>query len=69
MKTPLNERTCVICNLLEDEYHLVLECNMYKELRKQNIAKYYWIRPNMMKFIELLTSDRKKKQYATLGYL
>ena len=58
--TPFNERKCVICNLLEDEFHFVLECSIYKELRKQYIAKYYWIRPNMMKFIELCTSDRKK---------
>ena len=60
MRTPFNERKCVICNLLEDEFHFVLDCSIYKELRKQYIAKYYWIRPNMMKFIELCTSDRKK---------
>ena len=60
VKTPFNERKCAICNLLEDEFHFVLECSIYKELRKQYIAKYYWIRPNMMKFIELCTSDRKK---------
>jgi len=25
--TPLSERNCLFCNLLEDEYHFVLECN------------------------------------------
>ena len=29
--TPLSERNCLFCNLLEDEYHFVLECNLEKE--------------------------------------
>ena len=32
--TPLSEIKCLFCNLLEDEYHFVLECNLYNTLRK-----------------------------------
>ena len=32
---PVNERKCQNCNVLEDEYHFVLECSLYNELRKQ----------------------------------
>ena len=51
----------MFCNTLEDKFHFVLKCDLYKDLRKTNIAKYFWGRPNMLKFIELLSSDRKSK--------
>ena len=57
--TPLNERTCFTCNVLEDEFHFVLECRLYTDLRKQLIPLYYWKRQNMLKFIELLNTDNK----------
>jgi len=28
MTTPLNERTCINCNVIEDEFHFVLECKL-----------------------------------------
>ena len=32
---PFNERTCRTClNCLEDEFHFLLECPLYRELRK-----------------------------------
>ena len=43
-----------------DEYHFVLECTLYAEIRKVYISKYFWNRPNMYKFIELLCTDSKK---------
>jgi len=30
---PVNERNCLTCDVIEDEYHFVLECSMYKDLR------------------------------------
>ena len=30
---PFNEQTYPVCNCLEDEYHFVLVCNIFKELR------------------------------------
>lgn len=54
---PVNERLCNVCNRIEDEFHFVLECRLYSMLRRIYIDKYYWQRPSMMKFIELVNSD------------
>ena len=53
-KTPIENRKCQICNVLEDEFHFLFECPLYTNLRKLYIHSYYWRRPNMPKFIELL---------------
>ena len=53
---PYDKRKCVVCQKLEDEYHFVLECSLYSELRKKFISKYYWKNPSMFKFIKLLNS-------------
>ena len=52
---PFNDRKCVTCSILEDEYHFVLECILFRDLRKQYLPEYYWKRPNMWKFQELMT--------------
>ena len=49
----------MFCYTLEDQFRFVLKCIKYKDLRKQYIAKYLWGRPNVLMFIELLSSDRK----------
>ena len=48
------------CNVLEDEYHFVIECSLYKELRDKYIPKYYWVRPSMYKFVQLMKCDKEK---------
>lgn len=53
---PVDERKCFVCQVLEDEYHFIIECQLYIELRKLYISKYYWERPSMFKFIELIKS-------------
>ena len=55
--TPFENRKCKICCVLEDEYHFVLECLLYVDIRKIYLQRYFWNRPNMIKFIELLTTD------------
>ena len=60
-RTPINERKCRVCNVLEDEYHFVIECSLlYKELRDKYIPKYYWVRPSMFKFVQLMKCDKEK---------
>ena len=27
--TPINDRKCLVCQVLEDEYHFIIECQMY----------------------------------------
>lgn len=61
-RIPRNERFCIYCSLhdIEDEeYHFVLVCTCYNDLRKKYIQKFYYVRPSMYKFLELLNSDNK----------
>jgi len=57
--TPVDERKCIICHTVKDEFHFVCECKMYVIIRKSLLPKYYWKIPNMFKFIELIKSDIK----------
>ena len=57
---PISDRKCVHCNVLEDEFHFVVECKIFIELRTKYIPKYYWKRPSMYKFIELLNTTKVK---------
>ena len=52
---------CIACNKLEDEFDFMLECPLYKDIRKRYIKVYFWKYPNIPKFIELLTSDKTIK--------
>ena len=52
-KIPLENRKCQLCNILEDEFHFILECSLYNDLRALYINRYYWVRPNIPKFTEL----------------
>ena len=56
---PYNERKCRLCDSLEDEFHFLLECPLYSDLRKLYIKKYYWCHPNIIKFTELLSSENE----------
>ena len=58
-RVPLSDRICSSCQTLEDEYHFILECKIYIDLRRRLILKYFWIRPNMHKFIELMNCTNR----------
>lgn len=53
---PRSERKCQHCNILEDEFHFLLECPLYHDFKINYIKRYFWKRPNILKFIELLQS-------------
>ena len=55
---PLIERKCSSCEDLEEEYHFLLVCPMYTELRRKYLPEYYHQRPNMLKFVELMSSKK-----------
>ena len=57
---PFEERRCTSCHSLEDEFHFVLECSRYNDLRTIDIPSYYRRRPNMLKLVELFQSENKK---------
>ena len=62
-RLPREERKCMLCSCqdIEDEFHFILACNCYKELRKRFIKPYYYRRPSMFKFIQLLNSRNKSE--------
>jgi hypothetical protein len=40
-------RVCSMCNLnvVEDEYHFILQCEKYIDVRRRSLKKYYWQMP------------------------
>ena len=52
----VSDRKCILCNKLEDEYHFLLECPLYDNLRSTYIKPYFWKRINTFKFAQLLSS-------------
>ena len=53
-------RLCRVCHKLDDEYHFLLECNIYAELRARLMPIYYLVRASMYKCIQLLSSNNRK---------
>ena len=58
-----DQRYCLFCNShdIEDEYHFMLICPFLEEIRKKYVPKYYYQRPSMFKFLEMLGIDNKTK--------
>jgi hypothetical protein len=56
-------RTCNDCydNLIEDEYHFILVCKKYDNIRKAYIKLYYWRRPSSFKLVQLLSAHNVKE--------
>ena len=50
---PKEQRLCSKCNMntIENEYHFLLVCPLYRQLRVNYLPKYYCHWPNMAKFI------------------
>jgi hypothetical protein len=60
--TPPENRYCIICpQKIEDEYHIIMECSLYNNIRQRLIQRYFWKRPSMYKLIELFNTNREKK--------
>ena len=54
---PLQERKCQYCNNdIGDEFHYILNCNSFLEERKTYIKRYYFTRPNIIKYNELMNT-------------
>jgi hypothetical protein len=64
-----NERTCKLCpqNVLESEYHFLLCCNRYTDLRRKYIGITSW--PSLNKFIAILSSKNKRRIISLCKYL
>ena len=55
-----HERYCTLCELhaIEDEFHFLLVCPNYSELRQKYIPRYYRVRPSMFKFVLLMSTHK-----------
>ena len=51
-----NERVCSMCNSndIEDEFHFILRCPSYNELRKNYTKQRYSNRPSLFKITSTL---------------
>lgn len=58
---PRHQRLCDLCELdkVGDEYHFMLECTKFSDLRRMYIPRTFWIRPNMLKFIKLIGGQHR----------
>ena len=52
----VDQRMCTTYNILEDEFHFIMECCRYNDLRSAHIKRYFYMRPHMYKFLELVSS-------------
>ena len=61
----IRERVCKNCNSknIENEYHFLLTCTKYSELRTKLIKRYYYTWPTIQKFTNLLSVKSPKILY------
>ena len=52
-------KICTLCNMneIEDEYHFILICPFYKNLRENYIKRYFFIWPSTYKLTQLLENS------------
>ena len=64
-------RKCTLCSSgdIEDEYHVTLICQHFKDLVTKYIKKYYYVRPSMAKFIELMHAEGMREQFKLMLFL
>lgn len=58
---PINERVCITCNKLGDEFHFLFECILFTGERRRFLKPYYYNRPNVIKTHELMNNKNKQE--------
>ena len=58
-RIPRSERYCMYCRTrdIEDEYHFIIICPCFEQIRKKFIKRHHYEHPSMFKFLNLLKSD------------
>ena len=56
--TPINNRHCKLCHSdIEDDFHFVLKCPHFHDIRRKYVMKYYWKKASFFfKYIQLLSA-------------
>ncbi len=59
------DRRCTLCDSgdIEDEYHIILLCDYFSDIRTKYIKQYYYRRPSMQKFIDLMNTSNKRDHF------
>ena len=57
----LIDRICFSCGEIEDEYHVVMCCTKYDDLRQKYLPSSLFKKPSMLKFINYLNCENKSK--------
>ena len=72
-KIPYHERTCSLCNIhdvhVQDEYHIAMICEYFKEVGEKYVKQYYYNKPTMVKFIELMNTHNSKERFRFMLFL
>ena len=70
-KIQYTDRKCTLCNTtdIEDEYHIVMICENFKTLRRTYLKKYYYNRPSMHKFVELMNTVNRKTLFKLMLFI
>ena len=65
------ERICNFCTgkLVESEYHFLLVCPLYRELRQKYMKSYYCRWPTLNKFDSLMSADNKRTILSLAKYI
>ena len=68
---PYHERTCTLCNQhdIQDEYHVALIFEYFKNIKEKYTKPYYFSRPSMIKFIELMNTPNSKERFRMMLFL
>ena len=58
-----SDRKCKFCiqDAIENEYHFLLACPQYLDIRRKYLRRYYWSWPTLNKFDTLMTSTNKNE--------
>ena len=59
---PRQSRKCNICNLndIGDEYHYIMTCTFFNEIRELYLPAYFKNRPSVFKFVNLMNTTKPK---------
>ena len=61
-KPDVSERKCITCNVIEDEYHCLLECPKFVNERRGCVPERLIKRPSMIEFIQFLNTMNLREQ-------
>ena len=71
VKIPYAQRRCTLCSTsdIEDEYHMILISEHFRDVRVKYIKLFYYKRPSMLKFIDLMRSTRNNDRFKLMLFI